>query len=153
MKFLVKLLLKAGVTLGVLFIAYRFLVPGMGGFQLPDFANKASESLGNVSDAVTEPEEVTVYQWTDEHGVTHFGGIPPTGQGAYETKEIRANANVLQRVKTPQEEEEEKQASQVSKVGNPYSPEGVKNLIDDAKDIQKQMDERKSATDEILNNL
>lgn len=153
MKFVVKLLLKAGVALGVLFIAYRFLLPGTGGFQLPDITKKASDSLSDVSDAVVEPEEVTVYQWTDEHGVTHFGGTPPTGQGAYEKKEIRANANVLQRVKTPQEEEEEKQASQVSKVGNPYTPEGVKSLMDEAKDIQKQMDERKSATDEILNNL
>ena len=153
MNFFIKLLLKAGVTLGVLFIAYRFLLPGMGGFQMPGMPEKASKGLGELGEPLVE-KDVTVYQWKDKDGVTHFGGTPPTGQGTYEKKEIRANTNVMQALKSPEEEEEEETSSQkVTRVGNPYSVEGVKKLFDNAKGVEDQMHERKAATDELLNNL
>lgn len=152
MKFFIKLLLKAGVTLGVLFIAYRFLLPNMGSFQLPGTPENASTGLGEIGAPIVE-EDVTVYKWTDEQGVTHFGGTPPTGQGHYEKKEIHSNANVIQAIKAPQEEDKEEQRSSSTSIGSVYTPGGAKELIDKAKDIQNQMDERKSKTDEILNSL
>lgn len=152
MKFIIKLLLKAGVTLGVLFVAYQYLMPGMMGDFSIDFTQKASKGLENLSEVVVE-KDVTVYKWTDKDGVTHFGGTAPTGQGDYEKKEISANANVVQRLKTPEEEAKEEQTSQVTQLGSPYSADAVKDLMDDAKKIKKDMEERQSATDEILNNL
>ena len=154
MKFVFKLLLKAGVTLGVLFIAYQYMLPGMGegGFQMPGVVDKASKGLGELGEPLVE-KDVTVYQWIDKDGVTHFGGTPPTGQGTYEKKEIRASTNLMQAFKTPEEEEEEVSSQKVARVGSPYSADGVKKLLDDAKGIQDQMNERKAATDELLNNL
>lgn len=152
MKFFVKLLLKAGVTLGVLFIAYRFLLPGMGGFQMPGIPEKSAKGLGELGEPLVK-QDVTVYQWKDKDGVTHFGGTPPTGHGTYEKKEIRANTNVMQALKIQEEEEEETSSQKVTTVGSPYSADGVKKLLDDAQGIQDQMNERKAATDELLNNL
>jgi len=150
-KFFIKLLLKAGVTLGVLFVAYRFLLPNMDGFQMSVNKDKPA-SLGELGAPIVD-EDVTVYQWTDEKGVTHFGGTPPTGQGTYKKKEIQSNANVVQAIKSPEEEEKEEQRSRSASVGSVYSPEGVKDLMDQAKDMQKQMEERKSKTDEFLDSL
>lgn len=152
MKFFVKLLLKAGVTLGVLFIAYRFLLPGMGGFQMPGFPEKGVKGMGEIGEPLVE-KDITVYQWKDKDGVTHFGGTPPTGQGTYEKKEILANTNVMQALTSQEEEEEETSSQKVTRVGSPYSADGVKKLMDDAKGLQDQMNERKTATDELLNNL
>lgn len=152
MKFFVKLLLKAGVTLGVLFIAYRFLLPGMDGFQMTVTPDKSIKGLGELGEPLVE-KDITVYQWKDKDGVTHFGGTPPTGQGTYEKKELRANTNVMQALKIQEEEEEETSSQKVTSVGSPYSAEGVKKLLDDAKGIEDQMNERKAAIDEVLNNL
>lgn len=150
MKFFFKLLLKAGVTLGVLFVAYRFLLPNMDGFQM-SFNKDKPASLGELGAPVVD-EDVTVYQWTDAQGVTHFGGTPPTGQGTYKKKEIQSNANVIQAIKAPEEEKEE-QRSRSASVGSVYSPEGVKDLMDQANDMKKQMEDRKSQTDEFLDSL
>lgn len=152
MKFLVKLLLKAGVALGVLFVAYRFFLPGMGGFQLPGMGDKAATGIKDLGNAVVE-KDVTVYQWTDEQGVTHFGGTPPTGQGSYEKKEIRANTNVMQAMKQAEEEEAPEERSRIARIGKAYTPEGVKDLMQDAKDVQKQMEDRAAEQQKILDEL
>ncbi|MCW9048218.1 MAG: DUF4124 domain-containing protein [Gammaproteobacteria bacterium] len=157
MGFFIKLLLKAGITLGVMFIAYKYILTGgTGGFQIPDLSSISEKIPGGVSElenAVVE-KDVTVYQWVDDKGVTHFGGTPPTGQGTYDKKEIRANTNLLNAYKAPEvEDKTPAQRSRVSKVGSLYSPEGVKNLMDDAKGTSDQLSDRAAEQQKMLDEL
>lgn len=149
-----KMLISMVLTLGIILFASRFMmgdmmdIPGLTGA-----ANDAEKGLGELGNAVVK-EDVTVYQWTDAEGVTHFGGTPPTGQGAYEKKEIRASTNVLQAQKLAEEEPEEpRNKSQIAKIGSVYTPEGVKDLVTDTKDLQKQLNERVAEQDKILNDI
>ncbi|VAW56702.1 hypothetical protein MNBD_GAMMA07-887 [hydrothermal vent metagenome] len=157
MKFFLKLLLKAGFTLGVMFFGYKYLLTGnMGSLSIPglsgvtESAQKGVTGLGN---AVLD-KDVTVYQWVDDKGVTHFGGTPPTGQGEYTTKSIQANTNVLNALKKQEQAEEKKtKGSRVSRLGNLYSPEGIKNLMDDTKQTSEKMSEQMAQQDKMLKDL
>jgi len=157
-KFFLKLLLKAGMTLGVMFIGYKYILTGgLGGFQIPGMealSDKAKGGVSSIENAVVE-KDVTVYQWVDAQGVTHYGGTAPTGQGTYTKKEIHANTNVLNAHKLPETEEAEEitKKSRVSRVGSVYSPEGVKKLMDDAEGIDELLENRVSEQEKILNNL
>ncbi len=157
MGFIFKLLLKAGITLGVMFIGYKYILTGGdGGFQIPgisDMVGKAPEGISEIGNAVIE-KDVTVYQWVDDKGITHYGSTPPVGQGAYKKKEIRANTNLLNAYKAPEKEEQETtQKSRVSRIGNPYSPEGVKDLMGNAKDTSQQMNDRAEEQQKMLDEI
>jgi len=155
--FLVKLLLKAGITLGVMFIAYKYILTGgMNGFQIPgmeNIAKEASSGISTLENAVVD-EDVTVYKWVDDKGVTHFGGTPPAGQGAYDKQEIRTNTNLMGAHKTQAAEEETKPArGRVTQIGNIYSPEGIKDLMDDAKNTSQEMNDRMLEQQKALDDL
>lgn len=154
MGFFVKLLLKAGITLGVMFIGYKYILTG--GFQMPgmpDITDSAQKGVSGIGNAIVQ-KDVTVYQWIDSNGQTHYGSTPPTGQGEYSKKEIKANTNLMNAFKTPQKEEEEKMSrSRVSTVGSIYSPGGMKNMMDSTKDASQGMSERMAAQEKMLNEL
>ena len=156
MNFFLKLLLKAGITLGVMFIGYKYILTGGIGFQIPGMqgaASKAEKGLSELGNAVVD-KEVTVYQWVDAQGQTHYGSTPPTGQGNYEKKAIHTSTNVMNAQKIAEEEEqEETQKSRVSKVGSVYSPEGVKDLMEDAKNTSKLLEERAAEQKKMLEEL
>ncbi len=159
MKFFVKLLLKAGIALGVMFIGYKYILTGgLGGFQLPGMQNtasKAKQGLSEIGNAVVD-KEVTVYQWVDAQGMTHYGSTPPTGQGNYEKKSIHTSTNLMSAYKIRSEDDEEEQTTQksrVSRVGSVYSPEGVKDLMEDAKNTEKLLEDRAAAQEKLLNEL
>ncbi len=156
MKFFLKLLIKAGVTLAIVFFSYKFILTnGSGGFQIPtlsDLKDDASQGISGLGNAVTE-KDVTVYQWVDENGVTQYGGTPPTGVGEYKQKDIRANTNIMSAYKAPEKEEKAVQRSRVSSVGSLYSPTGIKNLMDDAKGTTEQMNERSKEQEKALNDI
>lgn len=146
-----KLLFKVVVLVAVMLAVPYYL---LGGGSLPDFMKGISQEAPNkpmnISNAVTD-KDVTVYKWVDDQGRTHFSSTPPTGQET-ETMQLRADANVVQAVKTPDKEEEEAAAGSVLSLGkaasdgeglpNPYSPEGVKQLIEDAKNVQELLNKR-----------
>ncbi|VAW63866.1 hypothetical protein MNBD_GAMMA10-666 [hydrothermal vent metagenome] len=156
MGFFFKLLLKAGFTIGIMVIGYKFILPAMmgtGGFELPGVVEEATDKLDGIGNSITQ-EDVTVYQWVDDKGITHYGGTPPTGQGEYEKKTISANTNLMQAQKAPQQEEEKPgKRSRVAKIGSIYSPEGIKDTIDSAKDLQGEANERAAEQEKILNDI
>ncbi len=149
-----KMLISMVLTLGIILFASQYMLGGLG--KIPGFSGageNAEKGLGELGNAVVK-QDVTVYQWTDEHGVTHFGSAPPTGQGAYEKKEISANTNVMQALKTGDEEEDEPVSGpRVATVGSVYSPEGVKDLMDNTKDLQKQLNERMAEQEKMMNDI
>ncbi|RDH82515.1 MAG: hypothetical protein DIZ80_09520 [endosymbiont of Galathealinum brachiosum] len=155
MKFLFKLLLKAGVTLGVMFFGYQYILGGGGVLKIPDISSitdSASKGVSDMGNAVVE-KDVTVYQWKDEKGITHFGANPPIGQGTYEKKEIHANTNLLNAYKSPEEKEKTEQKSQVTRIGNIYSPDGAKKLMDDVKNTTSKANEQTEAQQKMLNDI
>ena len=149
-----KMLISMVLTLGIILFASQYMLGGLG--NIPGFSGASSDSekgLGELGNAVVK-QDVTVYQWTDEQGVTHFGSAPPTGQGEYEKKEISANTNVIQAHKSAEAEEEEQTSGpRVAKVGSVYSPEGVKDLMDNTKDLQKQLNDRMAEQEKIMNDI
>jgi len=156
-KFFLKLLFKAGFTLAIMFFGYKYLLTGyMGGSPLPsvpglsDNAPKGIKGLGNA----TSNEEVTIYQWVDDKGVTHFGSNPPTGQGEYTKKAIRPNTNVLNAVKVRKEAPKATSShSRVSRVGQLYSAGGIKNLMDNTKETSQQMSDQITGQDKALKDI
>jgi len=150
-----KMLISMVLTLGIILFASQYMLKGMGG--IPGFGggttDDSASGLGELGNAVME-KDVTVYQWKDANGVTHFGGTPPTGQGNYETKQIHANTNLMQAHKSAAEEEESKPSGpRVAKVGSVYSPEGVKDLIDDTKGLKEQMDQRAAEQEKLMESI
>lgn len=150
MKMLISMLLTAGI---ILFSTY-YMMNNMGG--IPGFnggaTEKASEGLKDLGNAVLE-KDVTVYQWTDSAGVKHYGGTPPTGQGQYETRTIHSNTNLMQAQKPIKEEEKPEQKSRMATVGSIYSPEGVKGLMDDAKGLQEQLNQRTIEQQKLMDSI
>jgi len=149
-----KMLISMLFTLGIILFASQYMLKNMGG--IPGFSSTPSdnvtEGIKDLGNAVLD-KDVTVYQWTDSAGVTHYGGTPPTGQGQYEKKTIHSNTNVMQAHKIAEEEEETVQQPRVASVGSVYSPEGVKDLMDDTKGLQEQMNQRMADQEKLLNDI
>jgi len=149
-----KMLISMLITLGIILFASQYMLKNMGG--IPGFNNGATsdvtEGIKDMGNAVLD-KDVTVYQWTDSAGVTHYGGTPPAGQGQYEKKTIHSNTNVMQAQKIAEEEEEKIQRPRVATVGSVYSPEGVKDLMDDTKGLQEQMNQRTADQEKLLNDI
>lgn len=89
-----------------------------------------------------EPEKL-FFKWKMPDGQTHFGDKPSVGALNIEVirgKDLRGNT--VAATKIPEPEPEKPQASNDANIPNPYSPEGVKEIMDKAKNVQKLMDER-----------
>jgi len=149
-----KMLVSMLFTLGIILFASQYMMKNMGG--IPGFNNApssgAAEGLKDLGNAVLD-KDVTVYQWTDSDGVTHYGGTPPTGQGQYEKKTIHSNTNVMQAQKQVEAKEEPVQRSRVARIGSVYSPEGIKGLMDDTKGLKDQMNQRAADQEKLLNEI
>jgi|GEM_PF-1677879 len=156
-----KLLFKVTLLVGVLMGVPYYL---LGGGQMPGFlkniipAKTTQAKLPkNVTNVVTD-KEVTYYKWVDDQGHTHFSNTPPTGQQA-EMKTLRPDTNIVKAVKQPEKEEDSGGGSLFSLGGsskqkdkdgkdvdpteleNPYSPEGVKNLMKKAQKAAEMMNQ------------
>lgn len=89
-----------------------------------------------------EPEKL-FFKWKGPDGQTHFGDRPAAG--ALNVEVIRGkdlSGNTVAATQMPEPEAGQPQASTDTSMPNPYSPEGVKEIMDKAKNVQKLMDER-----------
>ncbi len=170
-----KMLLFKMIFVVVIMLAVPYFI--MGGGKMPDFLGgildpsaKKAKLPENISSVVTD-KDVTVYKWVDDQGRTHFSGIKPVGQDS-EAKHLRPDTNIVQAVKITEEEEEassfgglislnKKDKNKKNKKGggkiepyqmeNPYTPEGMQNLIQGAQNIQGLMDQRSEAQQKAVN--
>lgn len=99
-----------------------------------------------------------IYKWRDASGGIHFGERPPAG--ALEVQALNSSdfdrVNVVAPTKIPEPEEvvaEQENDSSESVMPNPYSPEGVKEIMDQAKDVKKQMEERMQQQQDLLKEI
>ncbi len=102
-------------------------------------------------------EDTYLYKWRDAKGVIHYTSEKPSNNIAnIESIKINNDTNVVPSVSS-NEEESVQQQSVASELPteippNLYSPEGVKQLIDKAKNVQYQMNEQLQEQENIINN-
>lgn len=163
-KLLIKVAFKFGIILAVLLSVPYFM---MGG-SLPDWAagllksQPAKPALPeNIAPVVTD-QEVNYYTWVDEHGQTHYSSTPPEDRSA-EMKTLRPDTNIVQAVKVPKQEDESggglfslgsgkdgKSADGDDEAFNPYSPEGVKKMVEKAQEAKAQLEKRNAELGKIV---
>ncbi len=125
-------------------------------FSLPDFSLPELPSL-SASSAPVEADDSDLYgkdvfyQWRDAEGNLHFTSEPPPAGVDYTLKGYDPKANVIQAVKpaaVASETEAEPtaqpypQTREPGDIGNPYSQESIEKLFNDAKNIEKMLNER-----------
>lgn len=133
------------------------------GMKLPSLSFD-SASLGVATDSLKGLSPVggkdTIYKWVDEHGVTQYTSEPPPETVAMTQLELDENTNVIQGLKMPEAEAptnsqnaQNPPAQLALPDGNLYSPEKIKKVIDDAKNVQKLLNDRVKQQDDALNSL
>lgn len=172
-KLIFKAVLVAGIMLGLSSYA-GYLMTGKLPFSflknIPgDLRSSAQEKLSElktldtVKSRPTEQGEAlgtgdaTIYKWRDDEGVLHYTSEPPP-QGAHSTVvKLDPNVNVLSAVKPAKPEAQpakpEKQEPPAEGLSNPYTPEGVKDIMEKAKKTQQQMQERMEQQQKALQDL
>jgi len=113
------------------------------------------ETIKNTEiNSVTDSNDV-IYKWRDSKGELHFSSSPPSEGIRYTSKGYDPNTNLIQSVNIPDEKPEQvvEQAPQIKKpsdIGNPYSPEKVEKLMEDAQNIQKLLNDRISKQEALI---
>lgn len=122
------------------------------GLSMPKFSVNAPK-INNMNPLA---DGNTVYKWVDENGVTQYSSEPPPANIAKQTLELDPNTNIVQGLRPEDEEEETPHAGPSEPIlpqGPIYSPENVKKLIDDAKNVQNLLNERYQKQEEMLKDL
>ena len=129
-------------------------------FKLPDFSvpdMPAGAKIPSPLDGGGGKD--IVYKWQDAEGNLHFTSEPPPDGIDYNVMGFDPNTNVIQAVKPPVEEEEpaEDETEQASGsensdgVGNPYSPEKIEKLFEDAKNVENLVKQRMKDHEAAIN--
>lgn len=100
--------------------------------------------------SVTTDKPVQMYKWRDEHGVVQFSSTPPTGIEA-ERMSLTPNLNTMQAVKPPKQEPKAAVAS--TEPSNPYTPGGMKKLLQQAGSVKQQMDQQQADQQKALDGI
>ena len=128
-------------------------------FSLPDFSMPDLSGL-TPSDQLTSSSSGTVnfYKWYDAEGNVQFTTEPPPDGIEYQVKGFDPNANVIQSVKLPEVETEEREAPVASETGsakpglaNPYDVDTIKKLFENTENIEKLLSERLGNQNSTLN--
>lgn len=126
-------------------------------FKIPDFS-MPSFSTPSVSGSNKIDGKDVFYKWHDSDGNVQFTTEPPPEGIEYTTKGYDPNTNVIQAVKLPEQESgkvpesgKSKDETEPSLTGSPYNPEKIEKLMEDAKNIEKLLNQRFQDQDAALN--
>ena len=122
---------------------------GGSGNEIEDLRAKAPK---NVKEVVTD-KKVEIYKWVDEHGVTQFSNTPPFEGGESEKIVLSPDINVMDAIKIPEEEQKVAAKPEVFSLGSPYSPDGMKKMIDDSQDVKETLNQRQAEQEKILQDI
>ena len=117
-----------------------------------DFSRFVSKGAKNLFGVVTD-EKVRVYKWRDENGVIQFSNEPPLSS-SIDSEQIMLdpNSNVIQAVKVAEKEEEVKPVVKTESA-NPYSVNGMKKVVDDAKDVEEVLQRRHAEQQKMMDEI
>ncbi len=103
---------------------------------------------------VTTDEKVQVYKWRDEHGVMQFTNTPPPVTSQAELVELTPNTNIVKAIEVPEEEPEQTSSGpRVMTVGNPYTPGGMKDLVDTTSSLADQMNQKQLEQQKLMQEI
>ena len=136
-------------------------------FSLPDFSlpSVPLPEMRSLSASGSVPVETddsdlsgkdVFYKWRDAAGNLHFTSDPPPDGVDYTLKGYDPDANVIRSVKpegvatetdTGADTRASAQTRDPGDIGNPYSQESIEKLFEDAKNIEKMLNERLQQTE------
>ncbi len=165
-----KLFMKLLLTLLVLAVLAPFtILKDDSGRPLMSFNDlKMPDVVPEIADEIPmQPSaQDVVYQWKDSEGNLHFSSDPPPEGVDYTTRSFDPNTNVIQSVKKKDDSgllasdtpgtastDGEGEGEEEDGIGNPYTPQKIEKLFDDAREVQEKLNERYQKQQEILENL
>ncbi|MGB5277050.1 MAG: DUF4124 domain-containing protein [Gammaproteobacteria bacterium] len=123
---------------------------GLDIFGEPDIRAKAPKNLTSV----TTDKKVQVYRWRDQHGVMQFTNTPPPNSQQVEMVELRPDTNIVKAIEVPDEAPEVKRSGpKVMTTGNPYTPDGVKDLLDTTSGLAEGINEKQLQQQKLMEQI
>lgn len=105
----------------------------------------------NVKTVVTD-KKVEVYKWIDEHGVMQFSHLKPVSRES-ELMVLSPETNVMDAIKIPEKEPELIGKPKVTSLGSPYSPAGMKKLVDESIEMKDTINQRQADQEKMLKDI
>ena len=99
-----------------------------------------------------EPEKL-FFKWKAPDGQTHFGDKPSIDAQNIEVirgQDLRGNTVAATKIPEPEPEKEQQATNSGSGIPNPYSPKGVKEMMDKAKNVEKLMQDRVEQQEKMM---
>lgn len=115
-----------------------------------EIAKLKAKAPKNLTNVVTD-EKVQLYKWRDEHGVMQFSNTPPPATANAEKVELNPNKNLVQAINVP--EPVEQKPSFQTETPNPYSVQGMKKVMDDARGVEELLRNRHEQQQKMLNGM
>jgi len=123
---------------------------GLDVFSGSDERSKTPKNLTSV----TTDEKIQVYKWRDQYGVMQFTNTPPPETQQVEMIELTPNTNIVKAVDVPEEEPEQKRSGpSVMMTGNPYTPGGMKDLLDTTSSLTEGMNQKQLEQQQLMDQI
>jgi len=104
--------------------------------------------------SVTTDEKVQVYKWRDKYGVMQFTNTPPPETQLVEMVELTPNTNIVKAVEVEEDEPEQKRSGPaVMMTGNPYTPGGMKDLLDTTSSLAEGMNQKQLEQQQLMDQI
>jgi hypothetical protein len=132
--------------------------------KLAQLKKDAGETVNSVQEtAAPESAKQIIYKWTDTDGVLQYTSEPPPQGISAEIVKVDPNANLMKAVKAPEPEPEpvpvaaapaeQEKTPAGPDIPFPYTPEQIKKTMDDARNVQKMMNDKAEKQQQILDQL
>lgn len=127
--------------------------------NISKFTDTFSKKIETIKQDIS-PKETSLYKWKDAKGVIHYTSEKPSGDiQDLESIKLSSDTNIIPSVSAPapindsSERSSSHQQTQTTTEApsNIYSPEGIKNLINEAKDVQNLMNEQFNQQENLIN--
>ena len=144
-------------ALPVLFLGDNDLLEKMGlvnngaGSEPDSIASLKARAPKNLTHVTTD-KKVKVYKWVDENGVTQFSQTPPRLGGKAESLTLKPNTNIMQAYKAPKQEPKQPTGPRIFKT-NPYTPGGMKDMLNETTRVTEQMNQRQQEQNALLEQI
>lgn len=126
-----------------------FFGSGDGKESIASLKAKAPKNLSNV----TTDKKVKVYKWVDENGVMQFSQTPPDLGGEHESMTLKPDTNLMKAFKAPEQEEQQAMAPKVFKTRSPYTPGGMKDMLNQTSDITDKLNQQQADQQKMLQEI
>jgi len=140
-------------------ITNRPKIPDIKMPNLPDLTNSLSDKFTSIKKKTTA-DDTYLYKWRDANGVIHYTSEKPAEGIDYDSIKLKNDVNVIPAVPTVSKSEitdKEPVQQRSPKLPstelptNVYSPEGIKNLLNQAKNVQNLVNEQFKHLEDISN--